>query len=80
MYNLDELDKGAIHISNWVEQGEVRFFFLCVGVLLACVYMAACVYMTTCVNALGGVRSSGAGIMDDCELPYTYWKLNRGPP
>lgn len=74
MYNLDELDKGAIHISNWVEQGEVRFFFLCVGVWLACVYMA------TCVNARGGVRPSGTGIMDDCELPCTYWKLNPGPP
>lgn len=63
---LDELDKGAVHISNWVEQGEVRFFFLWVRVLLACVYMA------TCVSAHGGVRSSGTGIMNDCELPYTY--------
>lgn len=26
---LNELDKGASHISNWVEQGEVRLFFFC---------------------------------------------------
>lgn len=67
MYNLDELDKGAIHISNWVEQGEVRFFFLCMGIFFVCVCMA------TCVNSHGSVRSSGTGIMDD-------WKLNLGPP
>lgn len=49
MYNLDELDKGAIHISNWVEQDEVRFFFpVCGCFACMCVYGRMCLYGHMC--------------------------------
>lgn len=39
------------------------------------VLLVFCLHVFLCEN----VESSRTGVTDNCELPYGFWELNRGP-
>jgi hypothetical protein len=51
-------------------------YFMCMGILPVCMYVHLVVH--TFKEVRRGFRLPGAGVLDDCELPFGCWELNLG--
>jgi hypothetical protein len=65
--SLQSITPKEHHGFIFIFRKDLFIFILCAFVF----------YLLVCVGV--GVRSSGTGVADSCELPCGYWQLNPGP-
>jgi hypothetical protein len=76
---IDNLLKNLFKLLN-LNFLDLFNYFMCVGILLTCIYVCIFVCMcTTDIPSTYGKSAQGTGVRDSWEPLYGCWKLNPVP-